>query len=311
MNPHNQILIDDFLKHLLLERSMALNSIDAYKDDMEKLLYWTEEFAGNRNLEDIGIEDLSAFLEYIARLGLKTRTQARILSAVKHFYNYLILDKKIVSSPAYLLSSPKLEMKLPTVLSTQEIDEIEAAIDLSSDEGERNRAIIETLYSCGLRVSELVNLKLQDINLDMGFIRVTGKGDKMRQVPISEVALKYINFYFEKSRCHLAINNENKDYVFLNRRGRKLTRVMIFTIVKRLCEAAGIVKDVSPHTFRHSFATHLLKGGASLRAIQEMLGHESIQTTEIYTHLDTNYLRDEIMKHHPRSKRNLLNFKDY
>ena len=192
-------------------------------------------------------------------------------------------------------------MMLPNVLSVEEIDRIEAAVDLSTNEGERNRAIIETLYSCGLRVSELINLKTTDINPEEGFIKVTGKGNKTRLVPISHTALEYINYYVEKMRNHIAVNNENKDYLFLNRRGRKLTRVMIFTIVKQLVEAAGIDKNVSPHTFRHSFATHLVEGGADLRAVQEMLGHESIQTTEIYTHLDSSYLRDEILTFHPRS----------
>ena len=196
-------------------------------------------------------------------------------------------------------------MMLPNVLSVEEIDSIEAAVDLSTNEGERNRAIIETLYSCGLRVSELINLKLSDIHLQEGFIKITGKGNKTRIVPISGTALKYINFYIEKMRDHIAINNENKDYLFLNRRGRKLTRVMIFTIVKQLVDAAGIDKNVSPHTFRHSFATHLVEGGTDLRAVQEMLGHESIQTTEIYTHLDSSYLRDEILTFHPRSDKRM------
>lgn len=311
MNPHNQILTENFLEHLALERSMAQNSIEAYKNDMSKLSYYTETILGDRNFELLTLDDLSAFLEWTAKFGLSPRTQARILSAIKHFFNFLVLDQKIEVSPAYLLSTPKLDLHLPTVLSVEEIDQIESAIDLSSDEGERNRAIIETLYSCGLRVSELINLKLTDIYPDLGTIKVIGKGDKMRIVPISEVALKYITYYIEKTRCHMAINNGNKDYLFLNRRGRKLTRVMIFTIVKRLCDAAGITKEVSPHTFRHSFATHLVEGGASLRAVQEMLGHESIQTTEIYTHLDSNYLRDAIMSHHPRSDRQLLNFQDF
>ncbi len=311
MNVVNEKYLGDFLEYLTLERSMATNSIEAYRNDIEKLCYYVEEFLGGRNLETITMDELSGFLEWTAKMGLSPRTQARILSAVKNFYIYLLTENIVAESPAYLLSTPKLEMALPTVLSVEEIDMIEGAIDLSSDEGERNRAIIETLYSCGLRVSELINLKVSDIFPDQGFIKVTGKGDKTRLVPISESALKYINFYIEKMRCHLAINSENKDYLFLNRRGRKLTRVMIFTIVKRLCDLADIQKVVSPHTFRHSFATHLVEGGADLRAVQEMLGHESIQTTEIYTHLDSQYLRDAIMSHHPRSDRKLINFNDY
>ena len=301
MNHHNIDIIKNFADYLTLERGMSANSIEAYCRDVDKLAFYSESVLKNRNFEEITTEELAAFIEWIARLGMKPRSQARILSAVKQLYRYMLFEDMIEDTPADTIQCPKMGMMLPNVLSVEEIDSIEAAIDLSSNEGERNRAIIETLYSCGLRVSELINLKTTDINPEEGFIKVTGKGNKTRLVPISHTALEYINYYVEKMRNHIAINNENKDYLFLNRRGRKLTRVMIFTIVKQLVEAAGIDKNVSPHTFRHSFATHLVEGGADLRAVQEMLGHESIQTTEIYTHLDSSYLRDEILTFHPRS----------
>ena len=275
MAESNQTHIELFVEHLALERSMSANTIEAYQKDIEKLAFYCDDCLNGKNLKDLTPEDLTMFLEWVAQLELSARSQARILSAVKHFYN---------------------------LLSVEEIDEIERAIDLSRPDGERNRAIIETLFSCGLRVSELINLKIQDINKEIGFVRIFGKGNKMRLVPISALALKYIEFYIEQMRCHLIINSENRDILFLNRRGQKLTRVMIFKIVKQLCEKANITKTVSPHTFRHSFATHLVKGGANLKAVQEMLGHESIQTTEIYTHLDSEYLRDAIMSFHPRNK---------
>lgn len=301
MNHHNIDIIKNFADYLTLERGMSANSIEAYCRDVDKLAVYSESVLKNRNFEEITTDELAAFIEWIARLGMKPRSQARILSAVKQLYRYMLFEDMIEDTPADTIQCPKMGMMLPNVLSVEEIDSIEAAVDLSTNEGERNRAIIETLYSCGLRVSELINLKTTDINPEEGFIKVTGKGNKTRLVPISHTALEYINYYVEKMRDHIAINNENKDYLFLNRRGRKLTRVMIFTIVKQLVEAAGIDKNVSPHTFRHSFATHLVEGGADLRAVQEMLGHESIQTTEIYTHLDSSYLRDEILTFHPRS----------
>jgi integrase/recombinase XerD len=302
MTEHNQNLIENFLEHLSLERSMSENTVEAYKDDIEKLAFYAEEYLESNSLETLTLENLTAFLELIAQKELSARSQARILSAVKHFYNFLLSDGKIAVSPAYLLSGPKFGMNIPNVLSVEEIDGIEKAVDLSRPDGERNRAIIETLFSCGLRVSELINLKIQDINREIGFVKIFGKGNKMRLVPISPLALKYIGFYEEQMRNHLTVNSENRDFLFLNRRGAKMTRVMIFKIVKQLCEKAGITKEVSPHTFRHSFATHLVKGGANLRAVQAMLGHESIQTTEIYTHLDSEYLRDAIMSFHPRNK---------
>ena len=301
MNQHNINILKGFSEYLTLERGMSANSIEAYTRDVDKLAFYAESVLKNRNFEEITTDELAAFIEWIARLGMKPRSQARILSAVKQLYRYMLFEDMIEDTPADTIQCPKMGMMLPNVLSVEEIDSIEATVDLSTNEGERNRAIIETLYSCGLRVSELINLKTTDINPEEGFIKVTGKGNKTRLVPISHTALEYINYYVEKMRNHIAVNNENKDYLFLNRRGRKLTRVMIFTIVKQLVEAAGIDKNVSPHTFRHSFATHLVEGGADLRAVQEMLGHESIQTTEIYTHLDSSYLRDEILTFHPRS----------
>ena len=294
MTESNLTYIEIFLEHLSLERSMSENTIDAYKKDIEKLAFFSEDCLNGKNLKDLTPEDLSMFLEWVAQLELSARSQARVLSAVKHFYNLLLTDGKIDRNPAYLMSGPKFGMYIPTVLSVEEIDEIEKAVDLSRPDGERNRAIIETLFSCGLRVSELINLKIQDINKEIGFVRIFGKGNKMRLVPISALALKYIGFYNEQMRCHLNPDSEN----------RELTRVMIFKIVKQLCEKANITKTVSPHTFRHSFATHLVKGGANLKAVQEMLGHESIQTTEIYTHLDSEYLRDTIMSYHPRNRQN-------
>ena len=281
---------------------MSSNTIEAYKNDIEKLAFYAENFLNGKTLIELTLDDLTVFLEWINQLELSARTQARTLSAIKHFYTLLVTDGKIEQSPAYLLSGPRFGMYIPTVLSVEEIDDIEKAVDLSRPDGERNRAIIETLFSCGLRVSELINLKVQDINREIGFVKIYGKGNKMRLVPISPLALKYIDFYDEQMRCHLNPDSENHDFLFLNRWGRKLTRVMIFKIVKQLCEKADIKKIVSPHTFRHSFATHLVKGGANLRAVQEMLGHESIQTTEIYTHLDSEYLRDAIMSFHPRNK---------
>ena len=301
MNQHNINIVKGFAEYITLERSMSANSVEAYTRDVDKLLFYTESVLKDRDLEQVTTDELAAFIEWIARIGMKPRSQARILSAVKQLYRYMMFEDMIEDTPAATIQCPKMGMMLPNVLSVEEIDQIEGAIDLSTNEGERNRAIIETLYSCGLRVSELINLKTTDINPEEGFIKVTGKGNKTRLVPISHTALEYINYYVEKMRNHIAVNNENKDYLFLNRRGQKLTRVMIFTIIKRLVEITGIDKNVSPHTFRHSFATHLVEGGADLRAVQEMLGHESIQTTEIYTHLDSSYLRDEILTFHPRS----------
>jgi integrase/recombinase XerD len=235
-------------------------------------------------------------------LGLSARSQARIISGIKHFFHYLLLEKELITDPSEQLEMPKIGRKLPEVLTIDEIDLLIDTIDLSTNEGHRNKAILETLYSCGLRVTELVNLRFEQIFFNEGFIRVIGKGNKQRLVPVSHSVEKEIGIYNDNFRKHMKINPGNESFVFLNRRGAQLTRVMIFTIVKNLAESAGIKKNISPHTFRHSFATHLLEGGANLRAIQEMLGHESITTTEMYTHLDQQFLKEAIISYHPRSK---------
>ena len=294
--------IEDYMNHLRLERSLAEQSVQAYAADMDKL----QRFATNIGVEPetMTTVQIQEFLASLHDLGLNPRSQARVLSSVRGFYRYLMLEEVVDASPLELVKSPKLGRKLPEVLSTDEIDAMEAAIDMSRPDGLRNRAIIETLYSCGLRVSELVNLRLSDLHLDEGFVRVVGKGDKERLVPIGRKAIHDIDCYIEQRNAvgqKVTIGAEN--ILFLNRLGNKLTRVMVFTIIKRLAEAAGISKSISPHTLRHSFATHLVEGGADLRAVQEMLGHESITTTEIYTHLDREYLRSTILMHHPRSGR--------
>lgn len=293
--------IKDFVSYLKIEKGLAENSIFAYQNDVHKL----REFAESLNLEvkDIRLKHLNQFIKELYDLGLSARTQARVLSGVKHFFHYLLLDGILQEDPSELVEMPKIGQKLPEVLTIEEIDAMIDTIDLSTNEGHRNKAILETLYSCGLRVSELVNLKFEELFFDEGFIRVIGKGNKQRLVPVSPTVEKEINLYDKGIRRHMRIQPGNESFVFLNRRGAKLTRVMIFTIIKNLAERAGIQKNISPHTFRHSFATHLLEGGANLRAIQEMLGHESITTTEIYTHLDQHFLKDAIQSFHPRNKR--------
>ena len=291
--------IKDFVSYLKIEKGLSENSILAYSNDVDKL----KNFANSLNKEPqtIDFEDLKYFIANLYDLGLSARSQARIISGIKQFYAYLLLENYISIDPSELLEQPKLGRKLPEVLTIEEIDSLIASIDLSKDEGHRNRAILETLYSCGLRVSELVNLKFSDLYFDEGFIRVIGKGNKERLVPVSPQVKKEISLYSDNFRKHLNIQKSNEPFVFLNRRGAKLTRVMIFTIIKLLSEKIGLKKNISPHTFRHSFATHLIEGGANLRAIQEMLGHESITTTEIYTHLDQRFLRDAIMTYHRRN----------
>ena len=285
-----------------LERSLAKNSIEAYIGDVEKLIVYLQDSCNGKSLLNVNLDDLRNFLVYLNEMGIGARTQARIISGLKTFYKYLLLEDLISADPSELLESPKLGRKLPVTLSIEEIDKIEDSIDHSTPEGTRNKAIIETLYSCGLRVSELVNLKLSNLYFNEKFVRVIGKGNKERLIPIGSSAMKYISIYTNEVRNHLNIQPGSEDIVFLNRRGKQLTRVMIFTIVKNLVEKAGIKKVVSPHSFRHSFATHLVEGGADLRAVQEMLGHESITTTEIYTHLDREYLRETILTYHPRAK---------
>ena len=299
MNWESSII--QFRNYLKLERSLSDNSITAYEADIRKFVTYLEIKKVNVSPINTSLQNLKDFLEWINELGLNARSQARIISGLKAFFKYLLLEDIIDNDPSSLLESPKLGRKLPEVLSIEEIDHIVSAIDLSQPEGQRNKAIIETLYSCGLRVSELINLKISDLYFDEGFVRVVGKGDKERLVPIGQKAIKEIRYYFQDRNLQSNIDKASENIVFLNRRGKQLTRVMIFTIIKRLAEKAEIKKNISPHTFRHSFATHLIDGGADLRAVQEMLGHESIITTEIYTHLDREYLRDAIIQFHPRS----------
>lgn len=290
--------IDDYINFLRLEKSLSENSIAAYRADMDKL----SKFAEGKGVEPESIRrnDLEEFLAQLHDLGLNKRSQSRILSGVRGFFKYLLLEEVIDTDPTELIDSPKLGRKLPEVLSVAEIDALESAIDLSKPDGHRNKAIIETLYSCGLRVSELVSLRLTDLFFTDGFIRVIGKGDKERLVPIGSKAINDINAYLaQRNSIDSRIDPDSRNIVFLNRWGRRLTREMVFTIIKKYAALAGIKKNISPHTLRHSFATHLIEGGADLRAVQEMLGHESIQTTEIYTHLDNQYLRETIMMFHP------------
>jgi len=299
MNWESSII--QFKNYLKLERSLSENSVQAYESDIRKLASYFEIKELSVTPVQVELKHLKDFIQWINEFGLNARSQSRIISGLKAFFKYLILEDIIENDPANLLESPKLGRKLPEVLSIEEIDRIISAIDLSQPEGQRNKAIIETLYSCGLRVSELINLKITNIYFDEGFVRVVGKGNKERLVPIGQTAMKEIKYYFQDRNSLSNIEKADQNIVFLNRRGKKLTRVMIFTIIKRLAEKAEIKKNISPHTFRHSFASHLIDGGADLRAVQEMLGHESIITTEIYTHLDREYLRDAIIQYHPRS----------
>ena len=296
---HGEELLSLYRDYLRLEKNMTSNTVEAYTDDVGKLLLYLKD-AGLQP-ESVKLENLEHFAAGLHDIGITPRSQARILSGVRSFYKFLLMDRHIDALPTELLPSPKIGEHLPEVLSVEEIDRIISGIDLSEKEGQRNRAIIEMLYSCGLRVSELCNLLISDIWRDEGFVKVMGKGRKERFVPISGRALRELSLW-EECRCHINIRPGNEDYVFLSfKRGRKLSRITVFHIVKVLAENAGITKEISPHTFRHSFATHLLEGGANLRAIQEMLGHESIATTEIYTHLDNSRLREEILRHHPRA----------
>lgn len=293
--------IKDFVSYLKIEKGLAENSILAYQNDVDKL----KEFAAasSKLPDQLSYDDLKQFLSTLYDLGLSARSQARIISGIKQFYGFLILENLTKVDPSELLEQPKLGRKLPEVLTIEEIDALLNAIDLSKNEGHRNRAMLETLYSCGLRVSELVGLRFSDLFFEEGFIRVIGKGNKERLVPVSPQVQKEIEIYQQHIRNHLNIQKGSENIVFLNRRGAQLTRVMVFTIIKNLAESIGLKKNISPHTFRHSFATHLIEGGANLRAIQEMLGHESITTTEIYTHLDQRFLRDAILSYHPRNSK--------
>lgn len=291
----------DFVNYLKIERGLAENSIFAYQRDLEKL----SDFCTARSVDpkEVNIEILKNFIADLYDLGLSARSQARVISGVKQFFDFMVLEGIREDDPSGLLELPKIGMKLPVFLSIPEIDEMLGAIDLSKPEGHRNKAMLETLYSCGLRVSELINLKFSNIFFQQGFIRIIGKGNKERLVPVSPSVEKEIDIYTTGTRNHMNIQKGHEDFVFLNRRGKQLTRVMIFTIVKNLALTIGLKKKVSPHTFRHSFATHLIEGGANLRAIQEMLGHESITTTEIYTHLDQSFIREAIISFHPRNKK--------
>jgi len=292
--------IKQYKAYLKLEKNLSDNTIENYERDVLKLVQYYDQIKEEKvSFKDITYEDLQGFIKWINEVGLRARSQARIISGLKSFYKYLLLEDLVDKNPANLLLSPKLGRKLPDTLSLNEIDDLINAVDRSKAEGERNIAILETLYGCGLRVSELTNLKLSEIFWEEGFIRVVGKGDKQRLVPFGNKVYKNLQIYIDEVRNHQEIASGHEDFVFLNRRGKQLTRVMIFTIVKQLAEKINLQKNISPHTFRHSFATHLVEGGANLRAVQEMLGHESITTTEIYTHLDRSFLQSEILSYHP------------
>jgi integrase/recombinase XerD len=286
---------------LRLEKSLSQNSVSAYINDINKLISFLEIENKKVTPDKVKLQHLKSFVEWLNQKGVSPRTQARTISGIKSFFRYLLIEEKIISDPTTLLESPRIGRKLPDVLSMEEIDLLIDSVDVTKPEGQRNKAMLETLYSCGLRVSELVSLKLSNLYFDQNFIKIEGKGEKERLVPISKNAVEEIRKYLEGTRKDLNISKESANIVFLNRRGKKLSRVMVFTIIKGLAQKVGLGKKISPHTFRHSFATHLINGGADLRAVQEMLGHESILTTEIYTHLDKDYLKATIQQFHPRS----------
>ncbi len=288
-----------FKAWLQLERSLSDNSVEAYLRDIEKFTQFLQVTDSMKTPDNIELKDLQTFVKWVGDLGMTPGSQARIISGIRSFYKYCLIENISRKDPTSLLEGPSLKRSLPDILSFEEIESIIAAIDLSKQEGGRNKAILETLYSCGLRVSELVNLRISGLYLDVGFIRVIGKGDKERLVPIGSSAIKYIDIYRKEIRKNIPVKTGQEDILFLNRRGSKLSRVMIFLLLKDLVKKARITKNISPHTFRHSFATHLVEGGADLRAVQEMLGHESITTTEIYTHLDREYLRETLHQFHP------------
>ncbi|MFZ1305136.1 MAG: site-specific tyrosine recombinase XerD [Ferruginibacter sp.] len=291
-----------FKAWLQLEKSLAANSVEAYLRDIDKLTDYLQATQKLVSPQELELKDLEKFVQWVSELGMTVTSQSRIISGLRSFYAYCYMEQIVTVNPTALLETPKQKRLLPDTLSFDDIESIIAQIDLSKPEGGRNKAILETLYSCGLRVSELVNLRISCLHLDIGFVRVIGKGDKERLVPIGSDAIKYINIYRKDIRVHISIKPGQEDFLFLNRRGSKLSRVMIFIMLKELAKKAGIEKNISPHTFRHSFATHLVEGGADLRAVQEMLGHESITTTEIYTHLDREYLRNTLHQFHPAFK---------
>lgn len=298
MMEQQETIVRRYVRYLKLERGLSANTLEAYQRDLEKLLVYLKQTG--KHVVDVQLEDLQAFAAGLHDIGIGPRSQCRILSGVRSFYNFLAIDGYRDDDPTELLESPTLGEHLPEVLTTAEVDALEESIDLSKWEGHRNRAIIETLFSCGLRVSELTNLKLSNLYLNDGFVRVNGKGSKERLIPVSPRVIKELGWWFD-DRQQMTIKAGEEDYVFLNRRGAHLTRTMILIMIKQQAKAAGILKTISPHTLRHSFATALLEGGADLRSIQAMLGHESIGTTEIYTHIDTKTLRQEILEHHPRN----------
>ena len=294
-----QQALTDYQHYLRIERGLSANSIENYRYDIVKFINYLEEHEIQISPLKISEEKIQEFIYEVSK-SMSARSQSRIISGLRSFFDYLVFEDYRKDNPLELIESPKIGRKLPDTLSTEEIDRLIESIDLSHPQGERNRCILETLYSCGLRVSELITLKLSDLYFDEGFIRVVGKGDKQRLVPISPLTVKFINLYIDQIRVHLPIQKGFEDTLFLNRRGKQLTRAMIFTIVKQTAVKAGIKKKISPHTFRHSFATHLLENGADLRSIQQMLGHESIITTEIYMHLDRTHLKEVLEKFHPR-----------
>ncbi len=294
------IYIDGYRSYLLLEKGLSDNTVEAYVRDVLKL---TEHLPEGTGIKEINRQTIEDFIRTLSN-DLDARSRARVISGLKSFFNYLILERIVEENPLELIEGPKLGKYLPDVLSVEEMSSLLQAVDLSLPQGHRNRAILETLYACGLRVSELVNLRLSNYYADMGLVKVIGKNNKERIVPIGESAIRYIDWYVNHDRSKVCVKKGFEDFVFLNRRGAKLTRVMIFHIVKSAAKNAGLDKNISPHTFRHSFATHLIEGGADLKAVQDMLGHESITTTEIYTHLDTRYLRETVMRFHPRNRVN-------
>lgn len=296
-----QSYIKGFKSYLMLERSLSANSVDAYLSDIEKLRQYFQSFNKSPSLSDVSIADLRSFLTWLNELGMLASTQARVISGLKAFFTFLVLENVIEDNPATLIEAPKLSRKLPDTLNIHEINELIGAIDASKPDGMRNKAIIEVLYGCGLRVSELTDLRISNIFPQIEFIKVIGKGNKERLVPVGGVALKLLDLYIKQVRVHMQIKKGNEDFIFLNRFGAKLSRISVFNLIKSLAIATGLKKNISPHTLRHSFATHLIEGGADLRAVQEMLGHSSITTTEIYTHIDRDYLREVITQFHPRS----------
>jgi len=301
---NNSMLLKQFENHLRLERALAENSILAYRQDLQKLNSFLKNNSSNSSFKNLPIETIEYFLKFLHDIGLAERSQSRILSALKTFYRFLNDEEITDHNPVELLTSPALGRKLPTVLSFEEIEQLTNSVDLSTPEGTRNRAILEVLYGSGLRVSELTNLKLSNCYPELQLLKIMGKGNKERLVPLHQEAWHYLELYTENIRRFQKIQKNNEDFVFLNRRGKVLSRVMIFMIVKNIAKTAGLEKNISPHTFRHSFATHLVEGGADLRAVQELLGHESILTTEIYTHLDIQFLQDTIQSYHPRNTKN-------